>query len=295
MRDADFAMYRAKQEGGGRFEIFDKHQEVCVSSQQERERELRYVLAKRLFEFQHQPIYRLESGKLDGFESLLRWRRDDGTIDSFSDLLGVAEDTGLSISLGRESLGSACRQLRKWSDALPQSGMSVSVNLTHRQFYHPDMVAQLKRALMASGVDPLRLSLEVPESALNENPDAAVVIMQRMVDCNVRLAVDDFGSSLAPLNHLVRLPIDRVKLDPKLTLAATTTGRQQAILESLIRLGRTLGLQVVAQGIETPEQLKALYRMGCEFGQGPLLSVALEPADAFKLAELDSKRSAPGA
>ena len=126
---------------------------------------------------------------------------------------------------------------------------------------------------------------EVPESALNESPDAAVAILQRMVDCNVRVAMDDFGSSLAPLNHLVRLPLDMVKLDPKLTAAATSTGRQQAVLESLLRLGRTLGVQVVAQGIETPEQLRALGRMGCELGQGPLFSPALDAGQALKLAE----------
>jgi len=295
IRDADFAMYRAKQSGGRQFEIFDKHMEVCVSSQQERERELRYVLDKRLFEFSYQPIFALQNGKLDSFESLLRWRKVDGSIDGFSDLLAVAEDTGLSITIGRESLNAACRQLRQWCDSTPAAGIRMTVNLANRQFYHPDMVAQLKRALIASGADPSRLSLEIPEGVLNENPDAAVAIVQRMVDCNVRVAVDDFGSSLAPLNHLVRLPIDRVKLDPRLTLAATSTGRQQAVLETLIRLGRSLDLQVVAQGIETPEQLKALSLMGCEFGQGTLLSQALEPAHAIKLLQPGFRHVAPGA
>ena len=152
---------------------------------------------------------------------------------------------------------------------------------------------QLQRTLVASGADPSRLMFEVPESALNESPDAAVAILQRMVDCNVRVAVDDFGSSLAPLNHLVRLPIDMVKLDPKLTAAATSTGRQQAVLESLMRLGRTLGVQVVAQGIETPEQLRALERMGCELGQGPLLSPLLDAGQALKLAEQGHLTAAP--
>ena len=127
---------------------------------------------------------------------------------------------------------------------------------------------------------------EVAEATLNENPDAAVAILQRIVDCNVRIAVDNFGSSLAPLNHLVRLPIDVIKLAPKLTAAASTAGRQQAVLESLIHLGHTLGMKVIAQGIETAAQLDALCRMGCELGQGHLLSHALDPARATKLAEL---------
>jgi diguanylate cyclase (GGDEF)-like protein/PAS domain S-box-containing protein len=294
VRDADFAMYRAKQSGGGRYEIFDKHLEVIVSSQQERERELRYRLEKRLLEFSYQPFFRLRDGRLEGFECLLRWRRPDGSVDSFGDLLAVAEETGLSVTLGRETMEAACWQLRSWHEAVPHVEILLAVNMTHRQFYNPDMVLQLQRTLSASGADPAHLMFEVPESALNENPDAAVVILQRMVDCNVRVAMDDFGSNLAPLNHLVRLPLDMVKLDPKLTAAATSIGRQQALLESMLRLGHTLGIQVVAQGIETPEQLRALGRMGCEFGQGLLFSPALDSGLALKLAELGHLAVAPG-
>ncbi|HUV68279.1 MAG TPA: EAL domain-containing protein [Terracidiphilus sp.] len=293
IRDADFAMYRAKQSGGGRYEIFDKHLEVVVTSQQERERELRYRLDKHLIEFFYQPILRLQDGRLEGFECLLRWRRPDGSIDNFSDLMTVAEETGLSIQLGRETMEAASWQLRNWHNALPHVNISISVNLTQRQFYDRDLVLQLQRTLAASGADPSRLLFEVPEGALNEGPDAAVAILQRMVDCNVRVAIDSFGSSLAPLNHLVRLPIDQIKLDPKLTVAATSTGRQQMVLESLLRLGQTLGVQVVAQGIETPEQLRALGRMGCQLGQGPLLSPALEASQAAKLAELGYLTLAP--
>jgi Amt family ammonium transporter len=282
--DADFAMYHVKQEGGGRFEIFDKHMEVHVSSLQERERELRHVLEKRKFEVWYEPIHRLQSGMLEGFESQLCWRHEDGTADCFSDLLSIAEETGLSIRLGRETVETVCRQLREWTDGLPWMDLTLTVNMSQRQFYHPDLVAQLKRALAASGADPSRLLFEVPETALSENPDAAVAILQRMVDCNVRIAVDDFGCSLAPLNHLVRLPIDVVKMDRRLTAAATTTGRQQAVLESLIHLSHTLGMQVIAQGIENTAQLEALKRMGCELGQGPLLSQALDPARALQLA-----------
>ena len=236
-----------------------------------------------------------QDGRLEGFECLLRWRRADGSVDSFGDLLAVAEETGLSITLGRETMEAACWQLRSWRTALPHVDISLAVNLTHRQFYNPDMVLQLQRTLSASGADPTQLMFEVPESALNESPDAAVAILQRMVDCNVRVAMDDFGSSLAPLNHLVRLPLDMVKLDPKLTVAATSTGRQQALLESLLRLGRTLGVQVVAQGIETPEQLRALSRMGCELGQGLLFSPPLDSGQALKLAEQGHLATAPGA
>lgn len=295
VRDADFAMYSAKQTGGGRYEIFDKHMEGHVTSQQERERELRNVVDKREFELWYQPIYRLLTGKLEGFESLLRWRRSDGSVDSFRDLLPVAEDTGLSISLGRETIETVCRQLRKWTDDLPHGDLTLTVNVSQRQFYHPDLITQVRMALAATGVDPTRLLFEIPESTLNQNPDSAVAILQRMVDCNVRIAVDNFGSSLAPLNILTRLPIDVVKLDPKLTIAATSTGRQLAVLQSVIHLGHTLGMQVVGQGIESPAQLDAMCRLGCELGQGHLLSYAVDSERALHLAGVGYWAGAPGA
>jgi Amt family ammonium transporter len=290
IRDADFAMYRAKQAGGGRIEIFDKKLEIVAASLQESEQELRRVIEKRQFELWYQPICRIGAGKpltakLEGFDAQLCWRRADGSVADFGSLLPVAEETGLSISLGRETLEAVCQQLRIWMERMPQSELTLAIHLTQRQFYHPDLIAQVKRTLAASGADPARLLFEVGESALSENPKGALELFERLLECNVRLAVDDFGSGLAPLNHLVRLPVDVLKLDPRLTAAATQTGRQVAVLESLIQLGRKLGVQVVAQGIETVEQVEALARMGCELGQGPLLSPALEPTAAQKLAE----------
>ena len=292
LRDADFAMYRAKQAGRGRYEIFDKHLEVFVTSQQERERELRTALDKRQFTFLYQPIYRLTNGKLEGFESQLCLRRADGSIEDVDGLLALAEDTGLSIALAQEVFDTACAQLRAWSDILPNSDMFLSVNLTRRQIFNTDLIAQVMRALTASGVDPSRLVFEIPESALNETPDAAVGILQRLADCQVRVAIDDFGSSLAPLNHLLQLPLAMVKLAPKLASAAVSTGRQQAVLESLVRLSNALNLPVVAQGIETREQVAALVRIGCTLGEGPLLSPALNPERALELAQAGSRSAA---
>ncbi len=294
VRDADFAMYRAKQAGGGRYEIFDKHLEVSVNDQQERERELRSAVSKRQFAFQYLPIYRLAGGMLEGFESFLGLRRADGTVDSFSELPAVAEDNNLSILLAREALDAACAQLRLLADRWPEQDLVLTVNLTRRQLYHPDLVPHLIKALAASGADPSRLLLEAPETAFNEDPDAAVAILQRLADRQVRVAIDDFGSSLAPLNHLVRLPVGMVKLAPRLTAAALSPGRQSAVLESLIRLCNTLGLQIVAQGIETQQQLAALSRMGCALGQGPLLSPLLDAERALALAETGFSAFAPG-
>lgn len=284
IRDADFAMYRAKQEGGHRCEIFDRQMKLHVTFQQERERELRHVLAKREFELWYQPIFRLATGRVDGFEALLRWRRADGSVDSFRDLLPVAEDTGLSISIGRDTFEIACRQLQSWVATIPGNSLLMSMNVTQRQFYHEDMVGQLRRVLESTGVDPSRLMFEVSEATINESPDRALAIFQRMVDCGVRVAIDNFGANLAPLNHLVRLPVDVVKLDPKLTIAATGTGRQLALVESLIHVCKCVGVQMLAQGIETHEQLRVWQELGCELGQGYLLAQALEPERAHGLA-----------
>jgi Amt family ammonium transporter len=290
IRDAELALYRARQAGGGRYEIFNKHLEVCVLSHQERERELRAILDKRQFEFRFQPIYRLETGQLEGFELLLCRRKSDGSVEDFRDLLAVAEDTGLSIALIRETLDAACTRLREWQNRLAQTSpamkkLTLTVNVTHRQLYHSDLAAQLRQALEASGADPAQLWIEAPESALNENPEAAALILTRLSDCGVRIAMDRFGGALAPLNHLVRLPIRRVKLDPKLTVTVASTGRELTMLESLVRLALALDLEVAAQGVENPEQVAALAQMGCALGQGPLLSSALGAEQSLQLAE----------
>ena len=177
--------------------------------------------------------------------------------------------------------------MRSWSDQLPKQDLFLSINLTRRQLFNTDLTVHLMKALTASGADPSRLVFEVPESALNETPDAAVAMLQRLTDCQVRVAIDDFGSSLAPLNHLLQLPISMVKLASR--LAAVSGGRQQAVLESFIRLANALSLPVVAQGIETREQVAALVRMGCTLGQGPLMSPALEPERALELAQTGSR------
>ena len=294
VRDADVAMYRAKQAGGDRYEIFDKHLEISVTTNRERERQLRSAVSKRQFLFRYQPIYRLVGGLLEGFESSLSLRRADGSPDSFADLPSVADDSTLSILLASEALDAACAQLRILSDRFPEQELIVTVNLTRRQLYHPDLIANLMKTLAASGADPSRLILEAPESAFNEDPDAAVAIVQRLADWQVRVAIDDFGGSLAPLNHLVHLPVGMIKLAPRLTAAALSSGRQLAVLESLIRLCNTLGLQIVAQGIENSQQLAALSRMGCALGQGPLLSPPLESERALALAEAGFWAVAPG-
>jgi len=285
IRDADYAMYRAKQNGGGRCEIFDKTLCQQVSHHQDREKELRTALDTRAFEIWYEPIFRMQSRKLEGFESRLRWRRPDQSICDFEDLLLVAEETGLSISIGRDLAESVCRRMRGWTNSPPLSDLSLTMNLTHRQFFHPDFLVWMKRTLALTGVNPELILCEISENVLKENPESSVTVLKRMVDCGMRVAIDDFGAAMAPLSYLVNMPIHVLKLHPKLTASAVSGGRQYAVLDSLIHLGLNLGVQVVAQGIENQKQFETLVRMGCEMGQGVFFSPILDTEKAQQLAE----------
>lgn len=282
LRDAGYALYRAKQLGGGRYEVFDPAVEIHLTPPQDRERELRRVLEERHFGVLYEPIFRLADGGLEGFESILHFTPQENLSQTPDELFALAEETGLSVSIGREVALEVCGQLSQLRKDSP--GLTLSVNLSSRQFYHPDMLAQIAKVLAATGADPSLLLLEVAETTLNENPDAAVAILVRCAELNVRIGIDDFGAALAPLNHLIRMPVDVVKIDPALVAAAAGGSRHLAILESLMFLGRSLGVRLVAQRIETPEQLEALRALGFEFGQGSLLSPALDAAQAHALA-----------
>lgn len=283
MRDADIAMYRAIHEGGHRYEIFDRHTELQLSTEVERGRQLRHVLDKREFELWYQPMYRLATGQIEGFEAVFRWRRPDGSLDPLRDFASMAEDAGLSARLMSETIEAVCLQLGRWADALAGTSIFLSVNLTYRQLYHEELVEQVKSVLHSTGANPSRLMLEVTESAVNEDPDRAVAVLQRLVDCGVRVALDDFGSNLAPLSHLVRLPIELVKLDPNLTLAVSESGRHLPMLEAVAHLTKSLGLPLLAQGIQNDAQLVILQGLGCELGQGHAFSLALEPGRAIQM------------
>lgn len=284
IQEADLAMYRAKQDGGHRYTIFDRHMEVQVTSQQQRERELREMVVNHDLVYWYQPIYRLANGRLEGFESLIQRKTAAGAVESFKDLLPIADDTGLSIRIGRDSIDAACAQLIEWDRVTPGNGLTLAVNLSRRHFYQDDLVVELKKALAASRVDPSRLMFEVDESTINVNPDRALAQLQRMVDCGVRMALDNYGTGLASLNHLVRLPIHTVKLDPQMTAAVNGAGRQRAVVVSLIHVCRIAGVPLLAQGIETQAHLRLLHDLGCELGQGPFLAPPVDPTQARYLA-----------
>ncbi len=283
LRDADYAMYRAKQNGGQRCELFDSQMQVHLILRTERETEMRALLDKRDFAMWYQPYYHLQSGALQGFESLLRWRRQNGTFEPLRDILQMADDSGMAIRLNRETLVKSCEQLQDWSQSVSDSRFTLGLNVSARQFYHPEMIAMVFSVLDAQAIDPQRLIFEISESTLNENPQTALRILNRLAERGVQIAVDNFGAQLAPLGSLLQLPVDVIKLDRELIASSIRDDRHLSALRSITNFGHSLGMRVIAQGVEQQAQMDALRAAGCDMVQGYLFAPAVEPAVAMDL------------
>jgi Amt family ammonium transporter len=272
LRDADYAMYQAKSNGQARHEVFDGSLHVHVAAQMRKEQDLKTALEKKEFEVWYQPIYRLKTGEIEGFEALLRWRRPDGEFVPLQDFLPTAEETGLIVPIGLFVLEQVCEQLSRWAEALPHATPSIDVNLSSRQFRAPDLVYRVAELLAKWKVSPGRLRIEVTEAVVNQDPESALAMFQALAGLKVSLALDNFGAGLASMNHFIRLPIDLVKVDRRLIAYLAIPGKQGAILQTIFDLGRMLQVRILAEGIERKEQLEALLAYGCDLGQGHLFS-----------------------
>ncbi len=283
LRDADYAMYQAKANGHARHEVFDGSMHVHVAAQMKKEQELKGALEKKEFEVWYQPIYRLTSGEIEGFEALLRWRRADGNLVPLQEFLPIAEDTGLIVPIGQFVLEQVCRQLGYWAEAFPQKTPSIAVNLSPRQFRDSQLLPLLSELLAKSKIAPQQLRLEVTEAAVNQDAESALAIFKGIGDLKIRVALDNFGAGLASMNHFIRLPIDLVKVDRRLIAYLPIPGKQASILRTIFDLGRSLEVSMLAEGIERQEQLDALLQYGCDLGQGHLFSppVLQEQAQAL--------------
>jgi diguanylate cyclase (GGDEF)-like protein/PAS domain S-box-containing protein len=272
LRDADYAMYQAKSNGNARHEVFDGSMHVHVAAQMKRELELKEALDKKEFEVWYQPIYRLGSGEVEGFEALLRWRRPGGEFVPLEDFLPTAEETGIIVPIGLFVLEQVCRQLNSWAETLPEAKPSIDVNLSLRQFRDPQLLDHLAELLAKGKFSPAQLRLEVTEAAVNQDPEGALAVFQGVADLKISIALDNFGAGLASMNHFIRLPIDMVKVDRRLIAYLPVPGKQAAILQTIFELGRMLDVHMLAVGIENREQLAALRKYGCDLGQGHLFS-----------------------
>lgn len=284
LRDADIAMYRAKAAGKARHETFDQSMHEQARRRLETEIELRRAAENGDFLVYYQPIVDLLDLEVVFFESLVRWNHPKRGIVSPAEFIPLAEENGLILQLGLWVLRESCRQLRDWQLRIPAAEkLKISVNLSSKQFSQPDLVEQVAAVLEETGLEPNCLKLEITESHVMENNEAAVAMMTGLRSLGVELSLDDFGTGYSSLSYLHRLPANYLKVDRSFVSRMTESDENYEIVRTIIRLAQNLKMQVIAEGIETEEQMWQLRQLGCDYGQGYLFSKPLASKIAEKL------------
>ena len=285
LRDADAAMYQAKEHGGDRCVMFDAAMRDAAHRRLQTERDLRTALGGSDLQVEYQPIMEMASGRLVGVEALVRWRKGGDTTVPPDDFIPVAEETGLILQLGAEVMDKACRQVAAWRREIPGLGdLWLSVNLSARQLLYPGIVEQVRDALSASDLDPAALCLEITETVLLDDTDSCARSLQALHAIGVRVAVDDFGTGYSSFTYLKQLPVDVLKIDQSF-VAGLGTGcstKDRAIVAGIVDLANAFALTTVAEGVETADQVVQLKALGCEVAQGFHYCPPLAPADAAK-------------
>lgn len=269
LRHADMAMYQAKTSGGGRCTTFRPQMQASLIERRETERLLAAAIAQDALILHYQPIVALQERRLVGAEALLRWVHPERGVLGPSEFMRVAESTGLIVPIGAHVAREACRQMARWigegGDVAPDW---ISVNVSPRQFEDASLFSEVSAALEEAQLEPRRLMIEITESLMIDMSASTMSTLRRLKDLGVRLAIDDFGSGYSSLNYLRHLPIDVLKIDRSFVAGIDSEPRQFAFVSAMLSMADTLGLSVVAEGIETPPQYRALRRLGCELGQG---------------------------
>jgi EAL domain-containing protein (putative c-di-GMP-specific phosphodiesterase class I) len=269
-------MYRAKERGRGRAELFDDELREQVMHRLRIEADLRDAVADGELRLHYQPVVDLGSGRTVAVEALLRWQRADGELVPPGLFIPIAEDRGLIEEIGAWAIREACHQLARW-DA-EGTRVDVAVNVAPRQLLGGKLPDVVLAACTEAGIEPSRMTLELTERALLRDVDTAVAAVVELAALGVRLSIDDFGTGWSSLAYLKRLPVAELKIDRSFVAGVASASADRAIVEATIRLGQTLGLQTVAEGIETAEQMAALTALGCDRGQGYLLCRPQPPA-----------------
>jgi diguanylate cyclase (GGDEF)-like protein/PAS domain S-box-containing protein len=284
IRDADAAMYRAKDGGRGRCELFDHAMRAKALRRLELERELRQAIDDEQFVLHYQPIVSLETGAVSGVEALIRWRHPQRGLLQPGDFIWVAEDSGLIETIGRWVQEEACSQTVEWQQLLPEAGrLHVSVNLSAREVANPDLPAVIEQVIARTGLAPQDLHLEVTETILVEESGWADEALRALHETGVHLALDDFGTGYSSLAYLNRFPFDSLKIDRSFVAGLGIKSDSEAIVEAIVGMARALDLKVVAEGVENQIQLAALRRLGCDYLQGYLFARPLPPEELLPL------------
>ena len=292
LRDADVAMYRAKSDGKGCHAVFDGRMHEQVMRRLDMETELRKAIEERSLEVAYQPIVQAATGRIVGFEALCRWPDGGGFVEP-AEFVPIAEETGLIVPLGDWIMRTACAQLAVWRELPAGAGLTIGVNISHRQIADPEFVSRLAEAVRDTGLDPRALRLEVKENALSREPEGVQRVLQHALDVHgVRSHIDDFGTGASSLRLLHGFPGDAVKIHRALVIGMGHEPGAFEIVKALVGLAHNLGLEVIAEGVETAAQLDHLKLLGCEFAQGFHVSAPLRPEDATALLQQRGLRQA---
>jgi len=288
LRDADIAMYCAKSKGKARYEIFDPPMRERVIERLTLETELRQGIDRKELEVYYQPIVTLDEGQITGFEALLRWRHPTRGLLSPEKFLPVAEESGLIIPIDRWVIKEACRQLREWQNQIPQTKcLTVSINLSGKHISQPDIFPFLEKTLHQIGLDPTCLKIELTETSIIENNHNSTLVFEKLKAMGVQIQIDDFGVGYSSLGYLSKYPIDALKIDQSFVNQLDKNGNQLKIIQAIVNLTHRLGVDVIAEGIETNDQLSELKDLECKFGQGYLIYKPLDKAEVkFLLSEM---------
>jgi len=285
LRDAGTAMARAKRLGPGQVAVFDIRMHTQAVTRLKLETDLRRASDRQEFLLYYQPVVSLQSGRITGFEALLRWQHPQRGLISPGESLLIAEEIGLLIPIGQWVLQNASQQLRAWQVEFPVAPpLSMSVNLSCKQFLQSgELLTIIDETLKVTGLDPCSLALEVTETVMMENAEVALATLAQLKDRQLRISIDDFGTGYSSLSYLQRLPVDNLKIDQSFVAHMKPAGDSLEIVRGIITLAHSLGKQVIAEGVETGEQLALLRSLECDYGQGYLFSEPMEPEAARKL------------
>jgi diguanylate cyclase (GGDEF)-like protein/PAS domain S-box-containing protein len=290
LRDAEIAMYRAKHTGKARCEVFDNAMHSGALKRLQLETDMRKALDSGQFHVYYQPVVSVSSGLIVGFEALSRWHRPHGMVMP-NDFIPVANETGMILTINRELLLVACQQLRRWQERYPSDPpLSLSVNISPKQFAQPDLASQIGRLLEESGMDPHCVDLEITETIAMADAERSGVVLSALKALGVRLDIDDFGTGYSSLSRLQHFPVDTLKIDRAFVSRMDSDHDTHEIVRIIIMLAHNLGLKVVAEGVETQVQLDLLRDLGCELAQGYLFSKPVDHETIEKL--LESNRAA---
>jgi diguanylate cyclase (GGDEF)-like protein/PAS domain S-box-containing protein len=289
LRDADTAMYRAKSLGKARYEVFDKTMHADARDLLQIETDLWRALERKELALDYQPIVSLQTGRIAGFEALLRWLHPARGIVSPLEFISVAEETGLIVPIGQWVLNQACSQTREWQKRCPQDPpLCVSVNLSAKQFMQPDLIEQVSLALDNSGLNPASLKLEITESMVMQNLESTTQMLGQLRALGVEISLDDFGTGYSSLSCLHRFPISVLKVDRSFVSSMTDNQEHREIVRTIIALARNLKMDVIAEGVETMDQAAELRAMNCSYGQGYYFSKALNAENAVGFLATDA-------